>query len=191
MNPLQLVLYCPASSPSGWTSHAWGAFASRIVDSGIPVIVSEGNDGGQGLFYASMPATGRSVTGTGAITNSMFPTFLKAGSYFVDSNNTNGFGSTDEFRFLTGFPSFANDVTLRAWSAVGVDNACKELPADTPDLRDRIVLLQDVDHRATQCYAQDQGANIAAKGGRFMMYIAQDNTCVFFKISYSPSLHIF
>jgi hypothetical protein len=151
---------------------------SRIAESGIPVVVAEGNDGGQGMFYASTPAVGYSVTGTGAVSNTLFPTFLQRGSYTTDTNSTNT-NSTARFGFLMGEPAFAADATtLPLWSAVGANNACKPLPDDTPDLSQRIVLLEFPDSRATKCYPKDQGDNIAAKGGRFLIYYERSNLYV-------------
>ncbi|KAF9691272.1 hypothetical protein EKO04_010922 [Ascochyta lentis] len=158
---------------SGWAQDVRAVIISRIVDSGIPVVISEGNDGGQGLFYASTPATGNSITGTGAVSNTLFPAFLERGSYKTSANATTN--STNDFSFLMGVPEFTADTTLPLWSAADADDACKPLPDDTPDLSQRIVLLQFKDSRATQCYSQDQGANIAAKGGRFMVYYESSN----------------
>ncbi|RYN45437.1 hypothetical protein AA0114_g9129 [Alternaria tenuissima] len=158
---------------SGWSQDVRATIISRIVDSGIPVVISEGNDGGQGMFYASTPATGSSITGTGAVSNTQFPTFLAQGSYTTDSNATTN--STANFGFLMGVPEFANDTTLQLWSAADVEDACTPLPDDTPDLSQRIVLLEFKDSRATQCYPQDQGANLAAKGARFIVYYERSN----------------
>ncbi|KAG9185525.1 hypothetical protein G6011_06856 [Alternaria panax] len=158
---------------SGWSHDVRATVISRIVDSGIPVVVSEGNDGGQGLFYPSTPATGSSITGAGAVSNTKYPTFLGRGSYVTDSNaTTNG---TTGFGFLMGVPEFTADTTLQLWSAADVEDACKPLPDDTPDLSQRIVLLEFKDSRATQCYTSDQGANLAAKGARFMVYYERSN----------------
>ncbi|EOA82987.1 uncharacterized protein SETTUDRAFT_165339 [Exserohilum turcica Et28A] len=155
---------------SSWAHDVRAVLVSRIVDSGIPVVVSEGNDGFHGLFYASTPAAGSSVTGVGAVSNTMFPAFLEQGSYTTSANaTTNG---THEFGFLMGVPEFAADTTLPLWS---VGDACKPLPDDTPDLSQRIVLVESKDPQATKCYSQDQGANIAAKGGQFMLYYEQSN----------------
>jgi hypothetical protein len=150
---------------------------SRIVDSGIPVVVSEGNDGGSGLFYASTPAAGYKVTGTGAVSNTILPVFLQRGSYATGSNSTTA-NSTEDFGFLMGTPAFAAETTLSLWSAVKANNACDPLPDDTPDLSQKIVLLEFPDSRATRCYPNDQGANIAAKGGRFMIYYEKTNLYV-------------
>ncbi|RMZ71750.1 subtilisin Carlsberg [Pyrenophora seminiperda CCB06] len=155
---------------SGWTEDARSVIISRIVDSGIPVIVSEGNSGGEGLFAASTPATGASVTGTGAVANTLFPALLQQGSYKASANSTGN--DTTKFSFLMGTPAFAADTTLPLWSAA---DACKPLPDDTPDLSGRIVLVESVDSKATRCYPPDQGANIAAKGGRFMIYYEKTN----------------
>jgi hypothetical protein len=75
-----------------------------------------------------------------------------------------------------GVPEFAADVTLPLWSAADVDDACKPLPNDTPDLSQHIVLLEFKDTRATRCYPQDQGANLAAKGARFIVAYERSNT---------------
>jgi hypothetical protein len=66
--------------------------------------------------------------------------------------------------------------SLPLWSAVDANNVCNPLPDDTPDLSQRIVLLEFLDSRATQCYPPDQGANIAAKGGKYMMYYTKSNS---------------
>ncbi|KAI2487821.1 peptidase [Pyrenophora tritici-repentis] len=156
---------------SGWSQNFRAILVSRIVDSGIPVVVSEGNAGGKGLFYASTPATAVSATGAGAVTNSMFPTFLQQGSYKVGANSTDN--STTDFGLLMGTPPFAAETTLPLWYA---SNACSPLPDDTPDLKNRIVLVEFLDAKATGCYPQDQGTNIAAKGGRFMVYYEKTNS---------------
>lgn len=158
---------------SGWAHDVRAVIVSRIVDSGIPVVVSEGNGGGQGIFNPSTPATGSSVTGTGAVSNTLFPAFLERGSYKTGANTTTN--GTLDFNFLMGVPEFTTDTTLPLWSAAHADDACKPLPDDTPDLSQRIVLVASKDPQATQCYTQDQGANIAAKGGRFMLYYEHSN----------------
>jgi hypothetical protein len=164
------------NSPSGWAQDVQAVVISRIVDSGIPVVISEGNDGSQGLFYASTPATGYSVTGTGAVSNTKFPTFLQRGYYATESNSTNA-SSTNNFGFLMGVPPYAANTTLPLWSAAGSNNACEPLP-DNTDLSGRIVLLEFPDSRATGCYPIDQGDNVAARGGRFLIYYDRDNLYV-------------
>ncbi|KPM34729.1 hypothetical protein AK830_g11841 [Neonectria ditissima] len=167
------IISCSDGDATGWSSDAWSLVASRIVDAGVPVVISAGNDGNRGLFYGSSPAAGHGVTGVGAVTNTIFPTLLTAGSYAV--GGVNSANSSHEFGFLPGVPAFTKNVTLSLWSAVDADNACSALPDDTPDLSQKIVLLESVDARATGCYPPDQGANVVAKGGRYLLYFPRDN----------------
>lgn len=147
----------------GWAGHILAVVASRIAASGIQFAISEGNDGGSGLFYSSSPATGFDVTGVGAVSNTKFPVLVPRGTYAADNNSSADFG------ILVGEPNFTSDVKLALWSAVDANNACSPLPNGT-DLSNSIVLLQFLDARATGCYPPDQGSNIAAKGGRYMLY---------------------
>ncbi|UQC76278.1 subtilisin Carlsberg [Colletotrichum lupini] len=167
------IISCSDGDPSGWAEDAWGVLAARIVDAGVPVVISEGNDGGSGLFYASTPATGRGVAGSGAVTNSKFPTILNEGTFSVDSNSTSG--AKSDFAYLPGVPELVGDLSLQLWSP-GENNACSELPDDTPDLSNKIVLLLFPDSRATGCYPIDQGNKIVAKGGRYILFYTNDNT---------------
>ncbi|KAI1637102.1 peptidase S8/S53 domain-containing protein [Biscogniauxia mediterranea] len=164
------IISCSDGAYSGWAEDAWGLVASRIVEAGVPVTISEGNDGGFGLFFPSTPATGHAVTGVGAISNTLFPVLTTPGSSFVGSDNT----TRRDFGYLSGTPAFQDAVELPLWSAGnGTGDACSPLPDSTPDLSDKIVLLK-VPERS-QCFPIDQGANIVAKGGKYVMYYAQSN----------------
>lgn len=151
--------------------------ASRIVEAGVPVVISEGNDGSAGLFLPSTPATGRGVAGAGASTNTHYPVLFSAAEYSVSGDDN---ATAHEFGFLQGFPAFPRAMELPLWP-VGNDSAstrdaCDPLPDDTPDLADKLVLLRIPDNK--NCYPIDQGTNVAAKGGRFLMYYAQDNLTI-------------
>ncbi|OLN97593.1 Minor extracellular protease vpr 1 [Colletotrichum chlorophyti] len=168
------IISCSDGDPSGWAWDAWGLVASRIVDAGVPVVISEGNDGGLGMFYASTPATGRGVAGSGAVTNSLFPTFLNVGTFTVGSNSSSS-NTKSEFSYLPGYPLLTGDLSLQVW-APAENNACSALPEDTPDLSGKIALLEFPNSRATGCYPIDQGNNVAAKGGHYILYYTNDNT---------------
>lgn len=160
-------------SVAGWAWDAWGVLAARIVDAGVPVVISEGNDGGIGMFFASSPATGRGVAGSGAVTNSKFPTILNEGTFTVASNSTGGSEST--FAYLAGVPELVGDLSLQLWTP-GENNACSDLPDSTPDLSNKIILLEFPNSRATGCYPIDQGDRLVTKGGRYILYNTNDNT---------------
>ncbi|KAI5919318.1 peptidase S8/S53 domain-containing protein [Camillea tinctor] len=164
------IISCSDGAYSGWAEDAWGLVASRIVEAGVPVAISEGNDGGNGLFFPSTPATGHAVTGVGAISNTLYPVLATPGSFSVGGDSA----TNHEFVYLSSTPAFQGAVQLPLWSAGnGTGDACSPLPDSTPDLSDKIVLLK-VPERS-QCYPIDQGANIVARGGRYVMYYAQSN----------------
>ncbi|KAK7991114.1 subtilisin-like serine protease-like protein [Apiospora arundinis] len=164
---------------AGWADEPWALVASRIAQTGVPVIVSGGNSGGRGMFNPSTPASGLGVESVAAVQNKNDPIFVSSGAYTTDE----GQNKTKEhvYGFFAGTPYPAKALTLPLWS-VGNDtesttDACKPLPDDTPDLSDKLVLIRVVpDARASNCYPLDQGANIRAKGGKYIAYYAYSNT---------------
>jgi hypothetical protein len=115
------------------------------------------------MFTTTTPASGADTTGVGAVSNTRFPILVPAGSYST-ANSTPA-----NFSILVGEPVFDSAVKLPVWSAVSSNNACSPLPNGT-DLSETLVLLQFLDAKATGCYPQDQGTNIVAAGGRYMLY---------------------
>ncbi|KAK8022023.1 hypothetical protein PG993_012790 [Apiospora rasikravindrae] len=168
---------------AGWADEPWALVASRIAQTGVPVIVSGGNSGGRGMFSPSTPASGLGVVSVAAVQNQNDPIFVSGGSYTtneVDQNNDNK-SAENAYTFFAGTPYPAMALTLPLWSVgndtESVSDACSPLPDDTPDLSDKLVLLRAVpDARASNCYPPDQGRNIQAKGGKYMAYYAYSNT---------------
>jgi hypothetical protein len=58
---------------SSWTSSALSVMASRLVQAGIVVVASAGNQNIPGPFLASAPSTGFGVIGAGAVNTTVFP----------------------------------------------------------------------------------------------------------------------
>lgn len=104
----------------------------------------------------------------------MQPIFATAASFTVGDASTNATES-EEFGFVSGEPLFTEDNLTLDLDNLGTD-ACSPLPDDTPDLSAKLVLLEVPDSRVTRCYPIDQATNIKAKGGRYVMYYARDNT---------------
>lgn len=170
-----MLLTCYSSrSQSGWAEEAISVAAARIVEAGVPVLISEGNDGNSGLFNALTPAVGAGVGGTGAVQNQVQPIFETAASFTVDDAATNE-TETEEFGFVAGEPLFTEDNLTLDLHNIGSD-ACSPLPDNTPDLSGKLILLEVPDSRVTRCYPIDQATNIQAKGGRYVLYYARDNT---------------
>ncbi|KAJ0123019.1 serine endopeptidase [Diaporthe amygdali] len=170
------IITCSNGYQSGWAQEAISVAVARIVEAGVPVLVSEGNDGNSGLFNALTPAVGAGVGGTGAVQNQVQPIFETAASFTVGDASTNATES-QEFGFVAGEPLFTEDNLSLALHNLGTD-ACDPLPDDTPDLSGKLILLEVPDSRVTRCYPIDQATNILAKGGRYVLYYARDNTTV-------------
>lgn len=53
--------------PAGWTEYVVGVLASKIVDAGRIVTIAAGNEGADGAWYASGPATGLNVISVSSV----------------------------------------------------------------------------------------------------------------------------
>ncbi|KAJ4294956.1 hypothetical protein N0V88_005196 [Collariella sp. IMI 366227] len=148
--------------PSGWAEDPWAAVVSRIVENGVPCVVSAGNDGATGIFYASTAANGRRVTAIASVDNVITPALLSNATYTVD-------GNTESFGFTTGEPSDWKDVSLPLWSVnfntADPANGCEPYPDSTPDLSGYIVLV-----RRGSCAFTQKVTNAVAKGAKYVMF---------------------
>lgn len=149
-------------APSGWSEDPWSVAVSRIVENGVPCTISAGNEGAEGLFYASTAANGKGVTAIASVDNTVTPALLTVASYTVQN------GTEEDFGYTPGQPSAWANVTLPLWS-VNFDttdpaNACAPLPDDTPDLSEYIVLV-----RRGTCNFVQKLANVVDKGARYVI----------------------
>ncbi|KAH6897537.1 peptidase [Coprinopsis sp. MPI-PUGE-AT-0042] len=152
------VLNLSLGGPNGWTTGAGAVVASRIAETGKIVVISAGNDGTQGAWYASEPATGQNVISVGSFENSVIGT-QKANLIGGDRNEILYFS----FRSLPiegEWPLYvvSNDTTNPA-------DACNPLPASTPDLSKFVSIIR----RGTCPFAQKL-ANIAVFGGNKALF---------------------
>ncbi|KAH7249731.1 peptidase S8/S53 domain-containing protein [Fusarium redolens] len=60
------VITSSIGQPNGWSDNPWAMLASRLVDKGVIVIASAGNEGEFGPFYSSSGAVGRGVLAVAA-----------------------------------------------------------------------------------------------------------------------------
>ncbi|KAI0908812.1 peptidase S8/S53 domain-containing protein [Ustulina deusta] len=157
------IITASIGGASGWSEDPWAVVVSRIVKAGVPCTVSAGNDGAQGLFYASTASNGKRVTSVAAIDNWVTPVLLIDSSFSVDG------GANQTFGYVVGDPSAWADVKLPLWTpsfntsdpAMG----CNPFPADTPDLSGKIVLIR----RGTCTFVQ-KVTNAASKGAKYVMF---------------------
>ncbi|KAM0427243.1 hypothetical protein ACHAPT_007673 [Fusarium lateritium] len=73
------VITSSIGKPNGWSDNPWAVLASRLVDKGIVVVASAGNEGEIGPFYASSGATGHGVLAVAAANVSTQPNSNRSG----------------------------------------------------------------------------------------------------------------
>lgn len=153
------IITASIGGPSGWSEEPWAEAVSRIVDKGVPCTVSAGNEGAEGIFYASTAANGRRVTAIASYDNVQTPTLLYHAKYQIDT------GADTQFGFVPSEPANWDGVTLPAWSnnfdLTVPNDGCDPFPANTPDLSKYIVLIR----RGTCPFAQKVN-NAVAKGAK-------------------------
>ncbi|KAG6240539.1 hypothetical protein E4U24_006464 [Claviceps purpurea] len=86
------IITASVGGSSGWAQDVWADAVSRIVDKGIPCVVSAGNEGDQGIFYASSPADGQHVSAIASFDNVQKPSILHMSKYQVDDGPEQSFG---------------------------------------------------------------------------------------------------
>jgi subtilisin family serine protease len=157
------VITASIGGPAGWAEEEWSAAVSKIVDKGIPCLLAAGNEGEEGLWYASAAADGKNVAAVASVNNVVIPTLLRMTSYTVDDDTEVGFG------WVPGEPAAWDDSALPVYATsldpTVEDDACAELPEDTPDLADNIVLI-----RRGGCDFDTKATNAAAFGARYVLF---------------------
>ncbi|KAH6838638.1 peptidase S8/S53 domain-containing protein [Chaetomium sp. MPI-CAGE-AT-0009] len=156
------IITASIGGASGWSEDPWAAVVSRIVENGVPCVVSAGNDGAAGIFYASTAANGKKVTAIASVDNTVTPALLSNASYTIN-------GTSDFFGYTAGEPGTWDDVRLPLW-AVGFNtsdpaNGCEPYPESTPDLSGHIVLV-----RRGTCAFVDKATYAAEKGAKYVIF---------------------
>ncbi|KAG6132756.1 hypothetical protein E4U12_003065 [Claviceps purpurea] len=86
------IITASIGGSSGWAQDVWADAVSRIVDKGVPCVVSAGNEGDQGIFYANSPADGQHVSAIASFDNVQKPSILHLSKYQVDDGPEQSFG---------------------------------------------------------------------------------------------------
>ncbi|GAA5979678.1 hypothetical protein JCM5350_003809 [Sporobolomyces pararoseus] len=126
-----------------------------LTAKGIHVVVASGNDGTEGLFFADSPAATIGGTAVGSVDVAYFPAYSASllGKPSIPYQSPTPFNDTADYTlyFTSVDPGLKND-------------ACKALPANTPDLSKRVVVVQ----RGT-CDFNVKLANIGKAGGKIVL----------------------
>lgn len=156
------IISASIGGPAGWSEEAWAVAASRIVKKGVPCILSAGNAGDVGMFYASTAGNGKHVTSVASFDNTKSLSLLNVSHYSVDN------GTKQEFGSLAGKPDNWDGVKLPLWAltydTTTPDDGCDPFPSKTPDLSKYIVLL-----RRGTCNFDEKAANAAKAGAKYIM----------------------
>ncbi|GAB0134139.1 subtilisin-like protease [Epichloe bromicola] len=156
------IITMSIGGPNGWKENAWAVAASRIADKGVIVAISAGNDGKQGIFFASSGSSGENVAAIAAYQNVLTPTLVYYGNATVQGKDKK------EFSYVLGKPNVF-DTTLPLWAATlnttAAADLCSPLPGLTTNLSSVVVLV-----RRGGCTFDQKVNNAAAKGAKFFMF---------------------
>ncbi|RDA83791.1 putative subtilisin-like protease [Ophiocordyceps camponoti-leonardi (nom. inval.)] len=161
------IITASIGSPNGWPEEPWTVAVSRIVDNGVPCTISAGNEGDNGLLYASGAAAGKGVISVASTDNVITPTLLYRVSYTVDG------GPDKNFSYVPADPDAWDEVTmeLRATSLNPTleNDACNPIPGNGTDFFNRVALI-----RRGNCTFSEKAANVARRGARYVLFYNND-----------------
>ncbi|CAF2949473.1 unnamed protein product [Rotaria sp. Silwood2] len=166
------IITASLGSPSGWTEDPLAVVINRIVDAGVSCTFAAGNDGKEGLFFASTAANGINVTAIGSVDSITTPQMLYEGRFTINNSvNTT-------FQYLPAnnpFPEKISGYSLYAldYNITNPADACTELPSDTPTLSEKIVLI----HRGT-CTFLSKIANVQKFGAQYIIIYNNENPMI-------------
>ncbi|KAJ0160242.1 Minor extracellular protease vpr [Colletotrichum tanaceti] len=107
---VDIINFC-VGSPYGWADHVYSAVASRLVDKGIVVVASPGNNGEHGPFYMGSSAGGKDVIAVAAVESE----FVAASPFKVTFSG----GRTIRLGYIPSGPYFPS--TLIDWPIVALN----------------------------------------------------------------------
>ncbi|KAG6065101.1 hypothetical protein E4U33_005962, partial [Claviceps sp. LM78 group G4] len=105
------IITASLGGPSGWSGDPWADAVSRIVDKGVPCVVSAGNEGEMGIFYASAAANGQHVSAIASFDVVQIPLLLSLSKYQVND------GPEQSFGYASSGISDWDGVNLPAWAS--------------------------------------------------------------------------
>ncbi|KAK7943491.1 serine endopeptidase [Apiospora aurea] len=122
---------------NGWTDGPWAMVASRLVDQGVVVTISAGNEGDYGPFYASNGASGKNVLAVASIDASVVPALP-----FEVSFNLDGTSNVSTLAYLPASTRAPSEPYLLPWTPIlpYLVDLCDHLPNTTSNLSQVVVL---------------------------------------------------
>ena len=138
---------------------------NKLTEHGILAVTSAGNSGDKGIFHAQDPSSAVDVLGTGAVDSTASIDIAYLATYITSESTPVEFA----WRNGTAGPQTMGweSVALPLWTDLNATRpgyGCGALPDSTPDLSNRIVLLEGSD-----CSDAVMAANVADKGARYIL----------------------
>ncbi|KAG6285369.1 hypothetical protein E4U46_005919 [Claviceps purpurea] len=135
-----------------------GGILASIRGHGVPCIIAAANDGDSGLFYINGGASGKGVMAMASLDNIEVPLISYHSSYTIDGGRKIDFLYTPgaDVQWGVSMPLYSTSLDYH----VG-DDACQPLPANTPGLKNYLVLV-----RRGTCSYDDKLRNLVAKGAQ-------------------------
>ncbi|CCE32600.1 probable subtilisin-like serine protease [Claviceps purpurea 20.1] len=81
------IITASIGGAEGFSDSPWAVTASRIVQAGVPVTISAGNDGHSGLFYFGDGASGKGVTAVASYDNIDSPVVSYHSTYNINNGD--------------------------------------------------------------------------------------------------------
>ncbi|GKT51113.1 minor extracellular protease vpr [Colletotrichum spaethianum] len=154
---------------NGFADNAWAVVASRLVDQGVVVTISSGNDGQGGAFAASSGSSGEHVVAVASIEADVLASSSFRGVFNLDgqSNETRvAYRAMEDW-----FPSEVKDWPIfpLGLNTSAADEACNPLPAGTPDFTGVVALV-----RRGGCNFDQKQRNLAAFNASHILFYSNE-----------------
>lgn len=126
----------------GWTDGPWALIASRLVEQGVLITVSAGNDGNVGAFAASSGSSGANVLAIASVE----PDVITVPGFMLAFQGENGTSKETWAPYRSTQDWYPTDV--QGWPVVPLslkpleNDACEPLPEDTPDFTGKLPLVR-------------------------------------------------
>ncbi|PLW06058.1 hypothetical protein PCANC_24215 [Puccinia coronata f. sp. avenae] len=169
------VFSLSVGAPGGWAGGSIAAVVASRIAKRRAVIVSAGNLGEEGMFFATSPSTGTGTISVGSVQS----TALVSYPFTTSATGSRTFNYFATFTMEAGtFPIYPISSTKN-----GRDDACKPLSADLPNLSQHIVLVRRSETHA--CTFETQLGNLLNHGTHKILwannnsspeYVARDAT---------------
>ncbi|KAH8881920.1 subtilisin-like protein [Thozetella sp. PMI_491] len=166
------IITCSIGNFNGWTQNAWAVVADRLVNDGVFVSVSAGNEGSAGPFFGSTGASGKDVVAVASIAAEKLP--ARSWQAIYTPSNGSSASTTEAYLPATdNFPTTINGWEIRPLNldTTVVDDACTPYPADTPRLDGVIPLV-----RRGTCTFVTKTQNLAALGAKYVLFYNNEGT---------------